>query len=262
MCGCGPSDCQYCAGEGLRRAATPQPGFEVETVQEARDEISRKLGGKGEGDFSVAQNIRLQLLKRSHKERKGARISTSIVHLLVGVFFVVELVLDFFLQLLAINIGVIKLSFDLVTTIEGIIEVEWPVVSEFLHAAPARVEIIVKVVVIHHLWWWLFNSWSSKYCKGIYWCRWMSRHGDWVGRESIWTGGGGLRSMGWVGGSVTRWRGLKLCSEVSWGIRVLIGYYVARIGLSAQVRHGCSMPRVAGVDVYAQIEGSSISFYG
>lgn len=55
VCGWGPSDCQYCAGEGLRRAATPQPGLEVETVQEASDEISRKLAGKGEGDFSVAQ---------------------------------------------------------------------------------------------------------------------------------------------------------------------------------------------------------------
>lgn len=53
MCGCGPSDCQYCDGEGLRRAATPQPGLEVETVQEASDEMSRKLGGKGEGDFSI-----------------------------------------------------------------------------------------------------------------------------------------------------------------------------------------------------------------
>lgn len=57
MCGCGPSDCQYCAGERLRRAATPQPGLEVETVQEASEEISRKLGGKGEGDFSSARTL-------------------------------------------------------------------------------------------------------------------------------------------------------------------------------------------------------------
>lgn len=68
----------------------------------------------------------------------------------------------------------------------------------------------------------------------------MPCHGDWVGGEGIWTGGGGLLSMGWVGGSVTRWRGLELCSEVPWGIGVLIRYYVAWIRLSAQVRHGCS----------------------
>lgn len=65
--------------------------------------------------------------------------------------------------------------------------------------------------------------------------------------------------MGWVCGSVTRGRGLELGPEVSWGI-VLVGSCVARIWLSAQVRHGCSIS--FGVDVYAQIEGSSISVYG
>jgi len=53
MCGWGPSDCQYCEVEGLRRAATPQPGLCVETVHEAREEISRRLGGMGEGDLSA-----------------------------------------------------------------------------------------------------------------------------------------------------------------------------------------------------------------
>lgn len=170
----------------------------------------------------------------------GAGISTSIVHLLVGVLFVIELVLDFFLQFFAINIGVIKLFFDGLIIIEGIIKVEWPVVPKLLHAVPARVEIIVKVVVIHHLRWWLLYPWSSKYRKGVYWCRRMSRHSDWVGCKIIWTGGGGLVSVDWVGRSVTRWRGLELCPEVSWSIGVLIGYYVAWIRLSAQVRHGCS----------------------
>lgn len=66
--------------------------------------------------------------------------------------------------------------------------------------------------------------------------------------------------MGWVGGSVTRWRGLELCAEVAWGIGVLIGYVIARIWLSAQVRHDGS--RNAEVDVYAQIEGSFISSCG
>lgn len=171
----------------------------------------------------------------------GAGISTSIMHLLVGVLFVAELVLDFFLLFLAINVRVIELPFNDLTIIERIIEVEWSVVAKLLHAVPARVEIIVKVVVIHHLRLWLLYPRSSKYCERIYWCRWMSRHGDWVGGESIWTGGGGLLSMGWVGGSVTRWRGLELCSEVPWGIGVLIRYYVAWIRLSAQVRHGCSL---------------------
>lgn len=163
------------------------------------------------------------------------------MHLLVGVLFVAELVLDFFLQFLAINIGVIELSFNDLTIVERIIEVEWSVIAKLLHAVPARVEIIVKVIVIHHLRWWLLYSWSSKYCEGIYWCRWMPRHCDWVGGENIWTGGGRLLlSMSWVGGSVTRWRGLELCSEIPWGIGVLVRYYVAWIGLSAQVRHGCS----------------------
>jgi hypothetical protein len=53
VCGCGPSDCQYCAGEWCRSAATPQPGLDVETVHDARDEISRRLGGSGDGDRSV-----------------------------------------------------------------------------------------------------------------------------------------------------------------------------------------------------------------
>lgn len=53
VCGCGPSDCQYCDGEGFRSAATPLPGLDVETVQEAREEISRRLAGRGDGDFSV-----------------------------------------------------------------------------------------------------------------------------------------------------------------------------------------------------------------
>lgn len=83
----------------------------------------------------------------------GVGISTSIMHLLVGVLFVAELVLDFFLQFLAINIGVIKLPFNGLTIIERIIEVEWSVVAKLLHAVPARVEIIVEVVVIHHLRW-------------------------------------------------------------------------------------------------------------
>jgi hypothetical protein len=51
--GWGPSDCQYWDGDELRRAATPQPGLEVETVQDASEEISRRFGGKGVGDFSV-----------------------------------------------------------------------------------------------------------------------------------------------------------------------------------------------------------------
>lgn len=111
-------------------------------------------------------------------------ISTSIVHLLVGVLFV-ELVLGFVLQFLVLNIGVIKLPFN--SLIEGIVEVEGPVVPKLLHVVPARVEIIVEVVVIHHLWWELLYpcSWSSKYCKRVYWCRWMSRHGNWVGCEII-----------------------------------------------------------------------------
>jgi len=52
VCGCGPSDCQYSDGFVLRRAATPQPGLCVETVHEASDEISRRLGGRGVGDLS------------------------------------------------------------------------------------------------------------------------------------------------------------------------------------------------------------------
>lgn len=47
MCGCGPSDCQKSEGDGLRRAATPQPGLCVDTVQDAREEISRRLAGMG-----------------------------------------------------------------------------------------------------------------------------------------------------------------------------------------------------------------------
>ena len=53
VCGCGPSDCQYCSGEGLRRAATPHPGLCVETVHDASDEISRRLLGSGDGDLSI-----------------------------------------------------------------------------------------------------------------------------------------------------------------------------------------------------------------
>lgn len=107
----------------------------------------------------------------------GAGIGTSIVHLLVGVLFVIELVLNFFLQLLAINFGVIKLPFDGVTIVKGIIEVERPVVPELLHAAPAWVKILVKVVVIHHLRRWLY-PWSPKYREWIYWCRRMFPHCD------------------------------------------------------------------------------------
>jgi hypothetical protein len=35
--------------DGARSAATPQPGFEEETVHEARDEISLSPGGGGGG---------------------------------------------------------------------------------------------------------------------------------------------------------------------------------------------------------------------
>lgn len=48
-CGCGPSDCQNWDVEGERRAGTPQPGFEEETVQEAREEISLRPEGGGGG---------------------------------------------------------------------------------------------------------------------------------------------------------------------------------------------------------------------
>lgn len=47
ICGWGPSDCQKSEGEGLRRAATPQPGLCVDTVQDAREEISRRFAGIG-----------------------------------------------------------------------------------------------------------------------------------------------------------------------------------------------------------------------
>jgi len=40
VCGCGPSDCQNWVGDGCRRAVVPQEGLCVETVQDAREEIS------------------------------------------------------------------------------------------------------------------------------------------------------------------------------------------------------------------------------
>lgn len=60
VCGCGPSDCQYWAGDGLRSAGTPKPGLCVDTVHEARLVISRRFGGsggegEGEGDFSSSE---------------------------------------------------------------------------------------------------------------------------------------------------------------------------------------------------------------
>ena len=48
-CGWGPSDCQNKDVLGERRAGIPQPGFELETVQEAREEISLRPGGGGGG---------------------------------------------------------------------------------------------------------------------------------------------------------------------------------------------------------------------
>ncbi len=48
-CGCGPSDCQNWDVEGARSAVTPQPGFEEETVHDAREEISLNPEGAGGG---------------------------------------------------------------------------------------------------------------------------------------------------------------------------------------------------------------------
>lgn len=46
-CGCGPSDCQKRAVEGERSCGTEQPGLLLDTVQEARLEISLSPGGRG-----------------------------------------------------------------------------------------------------------------------------------------------------------------------------------------------------------------------
>lgn len=48
-CGWGPSDCQNCDVDGFRRASTPQSGLKVETVQDARAEISRRCERDGSG---------------------------------------------------------------------------------------------------------------------------------------------------------------------------------------------------------------------
>lgn len=48
-CGCGPSDCQNRLVEGARSCGTAQPGFAVETVHDARPEMSLKCGGSGGG---------------------------------------------------------------------------------------------------------------------------------------------------------------------------------------------------------------------
>ena len=46
-CGCGPSDCQNSAVDGLRSCGMLQPGLLEPTVQEAREEISLRPGGRG-----------------------------------------------------------------------------------------------------------------------------------------------------------------------------------------------------------------------
>lgn len=48
-CGWGPSDCQNCDVDGFLRASTPQSGLKVETVQDARAEISRRWERDGSG---------------------------------------------------------------------------------------------------------------------------------------------------------------------------------------------------------------------
>lgn len=48
-CGWGPSDCQNCDVDGFRKASTPQSGLKVETVQDARAEISRRCARDGSG---------------------------------------------------------------------------------------------------------------------------------------------------------------------------------------------------------------------
>lgn len=48
-CGWGPSDCQNCDVDGFRRASTPQSGLKVETVQDARADISRRCERDGSG---------------------------------------------------------------------------------------------------------------------------------------------------------------------------------------------------------------------
>lgn len=53
--GCGPSDCQNWVVLGERRAGIPQPGFEEETVQEAREEISLRPSGGGGGAMARSE---------------------------------------------------------------------------------------------------------------------------------------------------------------------------------------------------------------
>lgn len=84
VCGWGPSDCQYCWGEGFRRAATPQPGLDVETVQEARDEISRRFGGTGDGDRSTTVSSFEGLVEsRRLVVRRIGVIHTVILHFFI-----------------------------------------------------------------------------------------------------------------------------------------------------------------------------------
>lgn len=52
-CGWGPSDCQNCDVDGFRRASTPQSGLKVETVQDARAEISRRCERDGSGTAAL-----------------------------------------------------------------------------------------------------------------------------------------------------------------------------------------------------------------
>lgn len=71
--GWGPSDCQKREGEGERRAGTPQPGLWVETVQEAREEISRRRGKGGgwSGEVSIGcleVSVGLELLDFSGED--------------------------------------------------------------------------------------------------------------------------------------------------------------------------------------------------
>lgn len=113
----------------------------------------------------------------------GIGFSTSVVHFFVGVLFLFELILGYFLHFL-VNVGVVELPFFGLLVLEGIIVTDRAVFICLLHAMTARVEIIVEVVVIHHLLWWLC-PWSAKYRKGVYWCRWVPCLCDWIGGESI-----------------------------------------------------------------------------